>query len=105
MATNLINNTLTGQIISLVCEEWGVTRADLSSRSRKRPLPWARSQLCEYLRRYAGHTSVSCAAIIHLADISVLNYTYRYNYLLKTYRPFADHDTHIKAKIKALINN
>ena len=34
-----INNNLTGQIISIVCEVWGVSRPDLVGRCRRRPLP------------------------------------------------------------------
>ena len=97
-----INNTLTGQIITLVCEAWGVTRTDLVGRSRKRPLPWARAQLCEYLRLYAGHDTVSCGALLHISQQSVQGYGQNYNRTRKIYRPFADHDEQIKAAIKAL---
>lgn len=100
-----INNTLTGQIITLVCEAWGVTRPELVSRSRKQPLPWARSQLCHYLRLYAGHDCVSCAAILNISDISVLHYNYRYTRLLHRYTPFRDRDDQLRSQIKTLIHN
>ena len=82
-----INNQLTGQIITLVCDTWGITRADLTGRSHRRPLPWARSQMCEYLRRYAGHDSVSCATILHVDPDTVLGYNKRYPHNLRTCNP------------------
>lgn len=98
-----INNELTGQIIQLVCEAWGVTRPDLIGRSRKQPLPWARSQLCQYLRLYAGHDSVSCSALIKHNTRTILDYNYRYQRLLRRYTPFAERDTQIQRAIKELL--
>lgn len=97
-----IDNTLTGQIIRLVCETWQVSRADLIGRSHRRPLPWARSQLCQYLRIYAGHTADSCAAMLHIRHQSVTLYQLRYQHLLDTYRQFNDNDARIKAQVKVL---
>ena len=98
-----INNELTGQIITLVCETWNVTRSDLIGHSHRRPLPWARSQLCQYLRIYAGHDSESCGAILHIRGRSVRLYQMRYTGLIRTYRQFNDNDQLIKEKVKALI--
>lgn len=98
-----INNTLTGQIITLVCEAWGVTRSELVSHSRKQPLPWARSQLCQYLRIYAGHDGESCGAIVRLKARSVQLYQTRYQHNLDTFVPFRDKDEHIKNQIKAIV--
>lgn len=98
-----INNELTGEIIRLVCEVWGVTRADLMSRSHRRPLPWVRSQLCHYLRQYAGHDSISCAALLKIDDQSVCGYKKRYPKMLVTYVPFRDRDERIHAALKALL--
>ena len=98
-----IDNTLTGQIITLVCEAWGVTRSELVSHSRKQPLPWARSQLCQYLRIYAGHDGESCGAIVRLKARSVQLYQTRYQHNLDTVVPFRDKDTLIKNQIKAII--
>jgi len=97
-----INNELTGQIISIVCEVWGVSRSDLVSRCRRRPLPWAREQLCEYLRLYAGHDSVSCAAILKMSPRSVTDYSRLYPSIRRTYTPFRDRDDEIKKRIKAM---
>ena len=66
-----INNTLTGEIINVVCDVWNVDRATLVGKCRRRPLPWVRAQLCHYLRRYAGHDTVSCAAI-SMARMAIL---------------------------------
>ena len=99
-----IDNTLTGQIITLVCDAWDIDRPALVSKSRKRPLPWARSQLCNYLRLYAGHDTISCAALLNRKDESIATYGSQYTYNIRTYRPFADKDEHIKAEIKKLLN-
>ena len=99
-----INNQLTGQIITLVCDTWGITRADLTGRSHRRPLPWARSQMCEYLRRYAGHDSVSCATILHVDPDTVLGYNKRYPHNLRTYTPFYNNHTSIHTQIKQILN-
>ena len=97
-----INNNLTGQIISIVCEVWGVTRPDLVGRCRRRPLPWAREQLCEYLRLYAGHDSVSCAAILKQSPRSITDYSRLYPSIRRMYTPFRDRDEEIKRRLKAL---
>jgi len=97
-----INRELTGQIISIVCEVWGVSRPDLVSRSRRRPLPWARAQMCEYLRLYARHDSVSCAAICHLSPDRVVKMGNRYTYLMRLYTPFRNNDTEVKRRCKEL---
>ena len=98
-----INNTLTGQIITLVCESWGVSRADLVGKSRRRPLPWARAQMCQYLRLYAGHDSVSCATILHRDHDTTLGYRKHYPHNLQTYISFRDHDAFIHQQIKNII--
>lgn len=98
-----INNHLTGQIITIVCEVWNVSRSDLVSRCRRRPLPWARNQLCQYLRIYAGHDSVSCAAILHVSPQSVQDYSHHYPTILRTYTQFATHDREIHQQVKAII--
>lgn len=97
-----INNELTGQIISIVCEVWNVTRSDLVGRCRRRPLPWAREQMCEYLRFYAGHDSVSCAAILHVSPQTVTGYNHEYFKIRRVYTPFRDRDEEIKKRIKAM---
>lgn len=102
MATT-INNKLTGQIIHIVCEVWNVSRTDLVSHRRKRPLPWARSILCEYLRRYAGHNTVSCAAMLHVKPDAIQCYDYRYQGLRKMYIPFRDNDDEVQKQIKAIL--
>lgn len=99
-----IDNTLTGQIITLVCEVWNVSRTDLVGRSRRRPLPWARAQLCEYLRLYAGHDTVSCAALLHISQQSIADYNYRYQQNRKTYTQFCNSDQQIKESVKKLFN-
>ena len=98
-----INNTLTGEIITLVCEVWGVTRTELVGKSRRRPLPWARSQLCNYLRIYAGHDTISCAALLNRKDESIATYGSQYEYNRRTYRPFSDNDEQLRNQIKALV--
>lgn len=100
-----INNTLTGEIIRLVCDIWGVSRADLTSRSRRRPLPWARAQLCEYLRRYAGHDTLSCAALIHKSQQAVSDYSHLYTQNRRTYSQFAANDENLKKQVKHLCNS
>lgn len=97
-----INNELTGQIINIVCEVWGVTRPDLIGRSRRRPLPWAREQLCEYLRLYAGHDSVSCSAILKQSPRSITDYSRLYPRIRRIYTQFRDNDEIIKQRCKAL---
>lgn len=103
-ATTLhIDNQLTGQIISIVCEVWGIDRPSLVSHSHKRPLPWARSLLCEYLRLYAGHNTVSCAAMLHVKPDAIQCYNYRYHGLKKMYIPFRDKDEEIHRRIKEIM--
>lgn len=99
MTTN-INNPLTGEIITIVCDEWGIKRTDIVSHSRRRPLPWARYQLCEYLRRYAGHNTVSCAAMLHVKPNCTQNYDYRYQSLMRMYVPFREKDEAIRQRVK-----
>ena len=99
-----INNNLTGQIISIVCEVWGVSRPDLVGRCRRRPLPWARAMLCQYLRIYAGHDTVSCATILHVDPDTVLGYNKRYPHNLRTYTPFYNNDKSIHTQIKQILN-
>lgn len=99
-----IDNELTGQIITLVCESWGITRPDLVSKSRRRPLPWARAQLCEYLRRYAGHDTVSCAALLHRSDVRIGAYYYAYAKNRNTYLPFREHDDALRKSVRELCN-
>lgn len=98
-----IDNDLTGQIITMVCEAWGIDRPSLVSHSRRRPLPWARCILCEYLRLYAGHDTVSCAAILHVKPDAVQCYNYRYQSLRNTFIPFRERDEKIHSQIKAIV--
>lgn len=97
-----INNELTGQIITLVCDTWGVTRPDLVGHSRRRPLPWARSMLCKYLQVYAGHDAVSTAAILHMSPRGVQCYNERFIYNARIYLAFRDKDDALRAAIKSL---
>ena len=98
-----INNDLTGEIIRLTCEVWGVTRADLLNKSHRRPLPWARAHMCHYLRRYAGHDTVSCGAILHISETSVIGYASRYATNLRVYALFVKNDQTLSEKVKALV--
>lgn len=97
-----INNNLTGQIISIVCEVWGVTRPDLVGRCRRRPLPWARAMLCQYLRIYAGHDTVSCATILHCSPENVVLYSCHYKSYAATFKPFDNRDTEVRRRIKEI---
>lgn len=94
-----INNELTGQIIDLVCEVWGVTRADLVCRSRKVPLPWARSQLCRYLTLMAGHDTISCGQILHRAPEGISTYFRLYERNRRKYTEFKEKDGVIYQRI------
>ena len=98
-----INNDLTGEISRLTCEVWGVTRADLLNKSHRRPLPWARAQMCHYLRRYAGHDTVSCGAILHISENSVIGYASRYATNRRVYALFVKNDQTLSEKVKALL--
>ena len=97
-----INNELTGEIIRLVCELWGVTRADLTGKSRKRPIPWAREQLCDYLRTYAGHDTITLAALLKKSHQGITDYANLYRRNLKDYTLVATNDAKIKKQIKSL---
>ena len=97
-----INNELTGKIIALVCEVWNVTRADLTGRSRKRPLPWARAQLCKFLYLMAGHDTISCGAVINKAPEGVSTYFKLYERNRKTYTEFREKEELLSKRIKAL---
>lgn len=91
---------MTGYIIAVVCEAWGVDRPTLMGKSRRRPLPWARAMLCEYLRMYAGHDSVTCAAMLKMSPEGVVGYNHRYLYNMRTYTSFRDRDRQIRKCIK-----
>lgn len=97
-----INNDLTGKIIALVCEVWGVERADLTGKSRKRPLPWARAQLCHYLYLLAGHDTISCGAVVNKAPEGVVTYFRQYRYNMKTYTEFKTKDALLAQRIKEM---
>lgn len=97
-----INNNLTGQIISIVCEVWGVSRPDLVGRCRRRPLPWARAMLCQYLRIYAGHDTVSCATILHCSPENVVLYSCHYKSYAATFKPFDNRDADVLRRIKEI---
>ena len=97
-----INNELTGQIISIVCEAWDVTRPDLVGRCRRRPLPWARAMLCQYLRIYAGHDTVSCATILHCSPENVVLYSCHYKSYAATFKPFDNRDAEVRRRIKEI---
>lgn len=99
-----INNNLTGQIIAMVCEVWGVSRVDLVGRSRQRPLPWARAMLCEYLRQYAGHDSVSCSAILNRTYDSISHYRVHYAEYMQTYVQFRDRDATVRRRLRNISN-
>lgn len=100
-----IDNELTGQIIRMVCELWNVTRADLTGRSRRRPLPWAREQLCEYLRIHAGHDTVSLGAMLNKSQQGISDYANLYRVNLRNYTLVAANDATLKKQIKALCNH
>lgn len=95
-----IDSTLTGEIIRLVCEVWNIDRATLCGKGRRRPLPWARAQLCHYLRRYAGHDTVSCAAILHMSGEGVMGYAARYEKNRSIYAIFVRKDKEIGDRLK-----
>lgn len=95
-----IDNVLTGRVIVAVCEVWGITRAELMGKRRTRPLPWARAMLCEYLRIYAGHDSVSCGAMLKMSPEGVLNYNYRYSVNRRVYAQFKERDEELRQKIR-----
>ena len=97
-----IDNELTGQIIRLVCELWGVSRADLTGRSRHRPLPWAREMLCEYLRLHAGHDTVSLSALLKKSQQGISDYANLYRENLRSYTLVAANDAQIKKQLKPL---
>ena len=97
-----IDNELTGQIIRMVCELWGVTRADLTGRSRRRPLPWAREMLCEYLRLHAGHDTVSLAALLRKSQQGISDYANLYRVNLRSYTLVAANDAQLKKQLKPL---
>lgn len=97
-----IDNELTGKIIEQVCEVWGVTRADLVGKSRKRPLPWAREQMCHYLYLKAGHDTISCGAIIRRAPESVSKYFVLYRRNMRIYTEFREKDEELGKRVKAL---
>ena len=99
-----IDNELTGRIIRLVCELWGVTRSDLTGRSRRRPLPWAREMLCEYLRLHAGHDTVSLSAMLKKSHQSIGDYADLYRVNLCNYTLVAANDEKLKEQLKALCN-
>jgi hypothetical protein len=97
-----IDNELTGQIIRMVCELWGVTRADLVGRSRRRPLPWAREMLCEYLRLHAGHDTVSLSALLRKSQQGISDYANLYRVNLRSYTLVATNDAQLKKQLKPL---
>ena len=97
-----IDNELTGQIIRMVCELWGVTRADLTGRSRRRPLPWAREMLCEYLRLHAGHDTVSLSALLRKSQQGISDYANLYRVNLHSYTLVATNDAQLKKQLKPL---
>lgn len=97
-----IDNELTGKIIEQVCEVWGVTRADLVGKSRKRPLPWAREQMCHYLYLMAGHDTISCGAVIKRAPESVSKYFVLYRQNMRIYTEFREKDVELGKRVKAL---
>lgn len=97
-----IDNKLTGQIIRMVCELWGVTRADLTGRSRRRPIPWAREMLCEYLRLHAGHDTVSLSALLRKSHQGISDYAAFYRENLRNYTLVAANDEKIKKQLKPL---
>lgn len=97
-----IDNELTGRIIRMVCELWGVTRADLTGRSRRRPLPWAREMLCEYLRLHAGHDTVSLATLLRKSQQGISDYANLYRVNLRNYRLVAANDALLKKQLKPL---
>lgn len=98
-----IDNALTGKIITLICETWGVTRPELVSKSRRRPLPWARAMLCWYLCYSAGHDSISCAALLNRTYESISHYITHYVTYTKTFVPFKVKDERVKEKIKEMV--
>ena len=100
-----IDNEITGQIIRLVCELWGVTRADLVGKSRRRPLPWAREMLCEYLRIHAGHDTVSLAALLRKSQQSISEYAQLYRVNLRIYTLVAANDALLKKQLKPLCSH
>lgn len=100
-----IDNELTGQIIRLVCELWGVTRADLVGKSRRRPLPWAREMLCEYLRIHAGHDTVSLAALLKRSHQGITYYALLYRVNLRSYTLVATNDALLKKQLKPLCSH
>ena len=97
-----IDNELTGRIIRLVCELWGVTRRDLTGRSRRRPLPWAREMLCEYLRLHAGHDTVSLATLLRKSQQGISDYANLYRENLRSYRLVAANDALLKKQLKSI---
>lgn len=96
-----IDNTLTGRIITLVCEAWGISRSDLVGKARRRPLPWARAMLCEYLRKYAGHDSVSCSAILDKTYEGISHYQVHYREYMQTYVRFNTLDQQLRKQLEA----
>lgn len=100
-----IDNERTGLIIRLVCEIWNVARAELVGKSRRRPLPWAREMLCEYLRLYAGHDTVSLAALLRRSQQGISDYANLYRVNLHRYIIVAAYDAKIKKELKALCNH
>ena len=97
-----IDNELTGRIIRMVCELWGVTRADLTGRSRRRPLPWAREMLCEYLRLHAGHDTVSLATLLRKSQQGISDYAKLYRVNLRSYTLVAANDALLKKQLKSI---
>ncbi|MBO4382216.1 MAG: hypothetical protein J5799_04660 [Bacteroidales bacterium] len=95
-----IDNELTGEIIRLVCELWGVSRADMVGRSRRRPIPWAREQLCDALRLYAGHDTVSLSALLKKSHQGIADYGNLYRKNLRNYTLVAENHEKLKKKIK-----
>lgn len=100
--TRNIDNELTGQIVRMVCELWHVTRADLTGRSRRRPLPWAREMLCEYLRLHAGHDTVSLSALLRKSQQGISDYANLYRVNLRSYTLVAANDAQLKKQLKSI---
>lgn len=99
-----IDNERTGEIIRLVCAIWDVTRAELVGKSRRRPLPWARQQLCEYLRLYAGHDTVSLGALLKRSHQGITDYANLYRQNLRNYRVVAANDAKLRKDIRQLLH-
>lgn len=47
---------------------------------------------------------MSCAALLHISQQSIADYSYHYQQNRKTYTPFCNHDQLIKESVKKLVN-